>query len=135
MTSSGKRTLASTVRQSNSTGAWKTMPYSRSRRACSADLPLTSQVPDEGAMRLPTTRSSVDLPQPEGPMSEMNSRWPTSRSMPVSATVGSLPLTGKTFSTPLSRTAGSVVCCMSLTLPSVPRIRPWPDRRSRAGGC
>ena len=40
------------------------------------------------------TRSSVDLPQPDGPMSETNSPGAMSRSMPLSATVLA-PLAGR----------------------------------------
>ena len=46
------------------------------------------------------TRSSVDLPQPEGPISEMNSPRPTSRSMSWSAVTPPLP---NVFVTPCGR--------------------------------
>ena len=42
-------------------------------RACRAGLPLTVTVPAVGSIRSPITRSSVDLPQPDGPISETNS--------------------------------------------------------------
>jgi len=46
---------------------------------------LTVTVPELGATRSPTIRSSVDLPQPDGPIRETNSpRW-TAKSMPDSA--------------------------------------------------
>src|SRR6476619_1904471 len=51
-------------------------------RACSAGLPLTVTVPAVGRRRSPMSRSSVDLPQPDGPMSETNSPCRMSRSMP-----------------------------------------------------
>src|SRR5919204_3214389 len=56
-------------------------------RAWRAGLPFTRTLPAEGSIRSPTIRSSVDLPQPEGPISETNSPGSISRSMPVSATV------------------------------------------------
>ena len=43
------------------------MPYSWSRRARSAGFPLTWTVPAVGLVRSPMIRSSVDLPQPDGP--------------------------------------------------------------------
>ena len=51
-------------------------------------------------------RSSVDLPQPDGPMSDTN--WPCvmERSMPLSATVAAPPRTGNALSRPEMRTAG-----------------------------
>src|ERR671920_2401418 len=54
-------------------------------RAWRAGLPLTVTVPDVGWIRSPMIRSSVDLPQPDGPISEMNSRSSSSRPMPCSA--------------------------------------------------
>ncbi len=50
------------------------------------------------------TRSSVDLPQPDGPMSEMNSPGRMSRSMPLSATVLAPSRVVNTLSTPRMRT-------------------------------
>ena len=49
------------------------------------------------------TRSSVDLPQPEGPISEMNSPAPTSRSMSWSAVT---PPRGNVLVTPRRETTG-----------------------------
>ena len=71
--SSGSSTFFTTLRQSNSPACWKAMPYSWSRRARSADLPLTVIVPELGSMRLAMRRSSVDLPQPDGPIRLTNS--------------------------------------------------------------
>src|SRR6188472_2113520 len=56
-------------------------------RACRAGLPLTATVPEVGSIRSPMIRSSVDLPQPEGPISETNSPSAISRSIPCSAVV------------------------------------------------
>ena len=70
------------------------------------------------------TRSSVDLPQPDGPMSEMNSPRRMSRSMPLSAVVTAAPLV-KTLSTPSMRTTGG---CWSI--PVIPPPRPGRPRRA-----
>src|SRR3954447_3206700 len=52
------------------------------------------------------TRSSVDFPQPDGPMSDTNSPGATSRSMPRRATVWLRSRPVKTLSTPAIRTIG-----------------------------
>jgi len=49
---------------------------------------------------------SVDLPQPDGPISETNSPAAISRSMPLSAPTAFARLP-KVFSTPTARTAGT----------------------------
>ena len=53
-------------------------------------------------------RSSVDLPQPDGPMSETNSPAATDRSMPTSASTrpAAWPRGAKTFETPAISTTG-----------------------------
>src|SRR5687768_5704711 len=107
--SSGSFTLSSTLRHSNRTGAWKTMPYSRPSRALWAGLPLTSTLPSLGAVRSPMSRSSVLLPQPDGTMRLTNSPRPISRSIPLSAVVTACPAGPKRFSTPLTRTTGAPV--------------------------
>ena len=53
-------------------------------------------------------RSSVDLPQPEGPISETNSPAATVREIPVSASTAVAP-SPKRFSTPSSATAADVL--------------------------
>ena len=50
-----------------------------------AGLPLTMTSPVVGSMRLAMSRSSVDLPQPDGPISDTNSPGATVRSMSTSA--------------------------------------------------
>src|SRR4029078_12743972 len=73
--------------------------------ACRAGLPLTVTLPAVAGSRSPTTRSSVDLPHPDGPMSDTNSPVPTVRSMPSSATV--IPARDvNVLSTPWSSTIG-----------------------------
>jgi len=48
-------------------------------------LPLIVTVPAEGSTRSPITRRSVDLPHPDGPISETNSPGSSARSMSWSA--------------------------------------------------
>ncbi len=55
------------------------------------------------------TRSSVDLPQPDGPMSETNSPRRMARSMPDSAVVTTTPSRANVLSTPVMRTTVSAV--------------------------
>src|ERR1700759_4691373 len=54
-------------------------------RARRAGLPLIVTVPLVGSTRSPITRSSVDFPHPDGPISETNSPASSSRSMSWSA--------------------------------------------------
>src|SRR5262245_12162459 len=55
------------------------------------------------------TRSSVDLPQPEGPMRDTSSPRAISRSIPLSATVRAPSRAANTLPTPVSRTIGPAV--------------------------
>ena len=59
-----------------------------------------------GAVRSPISRRSVDLPQPDGPMSETNSPWRMVRSTASSA-VTEAPVVAKTLPTPLTWTTGA----------------------------
>src|SRR4030095_8257209 len=52
--------------------------------------PATVTVPTVAGLRPATMRSSVDLPQPLGPTSELNSPGPTDSDMPASASTGPL---------------------------------------------
>ena len=52
-------------------------------------------------------RRSVDLPQPDGPMSETNSPGAMSRSTPSSARVGTPSAPAQVFATPRRRTTGA----------------------------
>ena len=107
--SAASRTLRSTESHGSSPGSCCTRPSQCSRRACagcspktSASVPLDERsarpvwlplLPDNGwrgsagrASRRPAAmRSSVVLPQPEGPTSETNSPAPTSSAAPSSA--------------------------------------------------
>src|SRR5580692_1306827 len=60
--------LRRTVRQESNAGSWKAMPNSpRARKACGDSL-RTSTFPSSGTSSPATSLSSVDLPQPDGPM-------------------------------------------------------------------
>ena len=62
---SGASTFSSTVSQGNSAKLWKTMEtFGICPSIC---LPCQSTWPDEGFDRPVSMRSSVDLPEPEGP--------------------------------------------------------------------
>jgi len=54
--------------------------------------PATQMRPPESDVRPPMAWNSVDLPQPEGPMIETNSPAATSKLMPSTATMSSLPV-------------------------------------------
>jgi hypothetical protein len=58
---------------------------------------LTTTSPDVGSTRLPTIRSSVDLPHPDGPINETNSPGRTSRSIDCSAVTPPAPNDFVTF--------------------------------------
>ncbi len=77
-------------------GLLEAMPYSWSMRACRAVLPNTDTVPVVGASRSAMRRSKVDLPHPEGPISETNSPGATVRSIDSSAVTVAffLPIAG-----------------------------------------
>jgi len=67
------------VRQGSSAASWKTKPRLRAARAAAGAMPKTVALPEEGGMRSATTRSSVDLPQPDGPSRERNPPCSTSK--------------------------------------------------------
>src|SRR6476646_3922706 len=69
--SSGNATLSMTVRQGNVDSSWNTMPNA----GCVPDTvcPSTATRPSKLPARPPMMLNSVDLPQPEGPISETNS--------------------------------------------------------------
>src|SRR6476659_2235854 len=62
--------------------------------------------PRVGPVRSPMIRSSVDLPQPDGPISETNSPWAMSSEMPSSAVVAGWSPRANTLSTPARWTTG-----------------------------
>ena len=67
----GKTTLSSTVAQGSRVGFWNTMPMSS--RGPVTGIPKTSTPPVVGQSSPAIIRSSVDLPQPEGPRMARNS--------------------------------------------------------------
>jgi hypothetical protein len=100
---SGRAMFAATVRQSNRTGDWNTIPNWRRRRASRGSSPLAWIRPPVGVDSPATSRRSVDLPQPDGPMSDTNVPIGTSKLTSSSALTGRLPL--KTLSTPWTEIA------------------------------
>src|SRR5262245_54313329 len=76
-------TLPSTLRQGNSTGDWNTTPMSRLGPLIG--MPLRSASPSVWGSRPASTLSRVDLPQPEGPTTTMNSLSATLKEMLLSA--------------------------------------------------
>jgi hypothetical protein len=67
--------------QGASVGSWKTKPMSP------VSLPAISMRPELGGIKPAIIRSTVDLPQPEGPSRETKSPRPTARSTPRTASV------------------------------------------------
>ena len=81
--STGSSTLSSTLRQSSSTGRWKTM--ATSGEAPRSGAPSSSTCPADGSSRPAISRSRVVLPQPLSPTIATNSPAHSSRSTPSSA--------------------------------------------------
>jgi hypothetical protein len=69
----GRVTFSLMVRQGSSAGACGTRPTALSRVASRTDLPLMLTRPLSAPESPAMTLSSVDLPQPLGPMTETNS--------------------------------------------------------------
>jgi hypothetical protein len=95
----GSSTLSATVRLSIRLKNWKTKPSSarrsRARRASPASStrsPCRQISPAVGRSSPPSRFSSVDLPQPLGPVTARNSPWPSSRSTSRNATTSASPL-------------------------------------------
>lgn len=95
---------------------WNTNPmWPRRKRASqssslpSTRSPATSIVPSSTASRPAMTLSSVDLPQPEGPVTATNSPWRTSRSTPRSARTGARSAVNVRRAPRTRTAAGSVV--------------------------
>src|SRR3954447_1983428 len=88
-------------------------------------------VPDVGWIRSPMIRSSVDLPQPDGPISETNSPGSISRSISCSAVVSS-----KRFVTSLIATTVMAVCPddrrVDRSVPTAARAEPVRPERDDA---
>ena len=92
--SANSSTLPWTVRQGSRVGSWNTYPIF---------LVWTSTVPPVAWVRFEAIRSSVLLPQPEGPITLTNSPGGTWSSTPASAVVPS----GNRLVTPLKVSSGS----------------------------
>ena len=75
-------TFSNTVSQGSSEWFWNTMP--RSGPGPLTSLPSRMTTPRLGSSRPAMMFSTVDLPQPEWPMMEMNSPWSMRRLMPLS---------------------------------------------------
>ena len=99
---SGRIALSNTEAHGISVGSWNTKPMRLSPAACAREAGH-STAPSLGSLKPAMIRSAVDLPQPEGPRSDMNSPVRTSKSRPASARV---PL-GNALPTPRSATSGS----------------------------
>src|SRR6266702_3969510 len=94
----------------------------RSRRSCTA-WPATRTVPDVGRSSVPAMASSVDLPDPDGPVIATNSPAPMLTVTERSATTGGEP--GCSLVTPISSSAVA-----SLTVSPGSLLRPLRVRRS-----
>ena len=91
-------TFSSVVRHGKRPGSWKTVATRRGSGA-STGRPSTATRPASAATRPPSMPSSVDLPQPEGPISVQNSPAPTESETSRSASTGPDELT-KRLQTP-----------------------------------
>ena len=108
----GSATFSSTVMPSSRLKNWKTRPMCRRRiRASSSSLrpvtgsPATVMSPSSGVSSPATRFSSVDLPQPEGPIRATNSPAATVRFTPRSARTGAFSAS-KVLRTPRMASAG-----------------------------
>ena len=85
--------LASVVFQGSSAYSWNTMP--RSAPGPVTFLPDTRISPDVGVSSPATMRRNVDLPQPDGPITETKSCAATLSETSLSATTSSLATVSK----------------------------------------
>src|SRR3974390_503930 len=118
VSSSGKATLSTTLRQGNVDSSWNTMPID----LCGPEMvsPPTRTVPACCASRPPITLNKVDLPQPEGPMIERNSPCRTLNETLSTAVTGPSAVSNRTATSSAVRIASAaalrVVCSMSVAL-------------------
>src|SRR5216684_5839655 len=84
-TSSGSRMLAVTLRQGSRAESWKAMPRWCLSRATAGSSPCRSASPAVGFSSPARMRSTVDLPQPEGPSRERKELCEVRRSTPLRA--------------------------------------------------
>ena len=80
-------TFSSVVRQGKRPGSWKTVATRRGSGRSTGRLSTTTR-PASAVTRPPSMPSSVDLPQPEGPIRVQNSPPPTESEMSRSASTG-----------------------------------------------
>ena len=82
---SARETLSTTVLCGNRLNCWNTMPMrwrSSSGLSLSTDRPSSRMSPWSGSIRRFITRRSVDLPEPDGPITDAVVPFSTWRSMP-----------------------------------------------------
>jgi hypothetical protein len=82
-------TLSRMLRQGSRVGFWKAMPAIE--RGDVTSCPATTTLPAVAGQRPVTSRMRVDLPQPDGPTTAMNSPFPTLSVAPWRARVPSTP--------------------------------------------
>ncbi len=124
-----RRTLARTERHGSRAGSWNAIPRWCSRRATDGGSPCTRTVPAVGVSRSARMRSTVDLPQPDGPTSAVRLPAGATRSTWSMAT-SSRRRSGKTLRSPL---ISNPLITSALTSPAVSTLMPSNDR-SRGRG-
>src|SRR6185503_5301672 len=104
--SSGKPTLSVTVLQGNVDSSWNTMPID----LCGPEIvsPATVTTPWCSASRPPITLKRVDLPQPDGPMTDRNSPGRTLSETLSTAVIGPSGVSKRTTISSATRMASLV---------------------------
>ena len=111
----GSSTFSRTVFHGSSAGDCGTRPIFLSREAAVTLSPSIVTVPESASRRPATTLSSVDLPQPLGPITDTNSPMPIVR-LTSSSTVTLAPSAPKDFETFLTSTPAP--CATDITSPA-----------------
>src|SRR5262249_26019261 len=103
MSSSGKATLSVTVRHGNVDSSWNTIPID----LCGPEMvsPATLTMPSYPFRRPPITLNRVDLPQPEGPMTDRNSPGLTPNDPLSTAVIGPSGVSNRTTMSSATRMA------------------------------
>src|SRR5690348_1395933 len=112
VSSSGKATLSTTLRQGKVDSSWNTMPIDLCGPSISS--PPTRTVPSCCASRPPMTLNTVDLPQPDGPMIDRNSPGRTENDTPSTATTGPSAVSKRTASWSATRMGASIAGLLAL---------------------
>ena len=122
-----EQTFSSAVFQGISAASWNTMPTRRCRTASPGGTPATETSPPVGGTSPANTFSSVLLPQPEGPMMEVNEPFAISISMSLNTRTQPARVSKSTFR-PRAR-----ICAARAPPPAPGRARrmhspacPWP---------